>query len=114
MDDFMRSIGAAFVAAFALQQLIELLDPILDSVVRRQKKWVLSAISLLAGLGLTFGLGLRIIGPLGMDAPDWADAIVTALFITGGTKGINDLLKLIGYQKEAARAQLAATEADRV
>jgi hypothetical protein len=114
MDDFMRSIGAAFVAAFALQQLIELIDPILDSLIRRQKKWILSVISLAAGLGITFGLGVRVFGPLGMNAPDWADAVVTALFITGGTKGINDLLKLIGYRKEAARAQLAAAEADRV
>lgn len=114
MDDFTRSIGAAFVAAFALQQLIELLDPILDSLIRQQKKWILSALSLLAGLGITFGLGLRIFGPLGLNAPDWADAIVTALFITGGTKGINDLLKLIGYRKESARAELAAAEADRV
>lgn len=114
MDDFMRAIGATFAAGFALQQLIELLDPVLDSLIRQQKKWILSALSLIAGLGIAFGLGLRIFGPLGLNAPDWADAIVTALFISGGTKGINDLLKLIGYRKEAARAQLAATEADRV
>lgn len=114
MDDFMRVVGAIFVASFALQQLIELLDPILDPALGPRKKWVLSVVSLVAGLALTFGGGLRILGPLGAGVPDWVDAIVTALFLTGGTKGINDLLKLIGYRKEAAKASLGPQQVARV
>jgi len=114
MDDFARAIGPIFIASFALQQLIELLDPILDAALGERKKWILSAVSLLAALGLTFGAGLRSLGPLGAEVPDWADAAITALLLTGGTKGINDLLKLIGYRKEAAKAGLTPEQAARV
>jgi len=114
MDEFARAIGPIFIASFALQQLIELLDPILDAALGERKKWILSVVSLVAGLALTFGLGLRVLGPLGSKVPDWADAIVTALFLTGGTKGINDLLKLIGYRKEAAKASLTPQQVARV
>jgi len=114
MDDFARAIGPIFIASFALQQLIELLDPILDAAFGDRKKWILSVVSLAAALGLTFGAGLRSLGPLGAGVPDWADAVITALLLTGGTKGINDLLKLIGYRKEAAKAGLTPEQAARV
>jgi hypothetical protein len=114
MDEFARAIGPIFIASFALQQLIELLDPILDAALGERKKWILSVVSLVAALGLTFGVGLRSLGPLGAEVPDWADALLTALMLTGGTKGINDLLKLIGYRKEAAKARLTPEHAARV
>ena len=115
MDDFTRAMGAIFVAAFALQQLIELLDPILDKVIPPgNKKWVLSALTLIVSLLLAFGLNLRVLAALGASVPPVFDAIVTALFITGGTKGINDLLKLIGYHKEAAKSRLTAEQISNV
>jgi hypothetical protein len=39
------------------------------------------------------------------------DVILTALFITGGTKGVNDLMKLIGYKKEEAKVDFEAAQA---
>lgn len=114
MDRLMEAVGPAFVASFALQQLIELLDPILEAVVRTHKKWILSVVTLVVALLLAIGLELRILSLLGVSIADWADALITALFITGGTKGINDLLKLLGYKKLELRSRLAPEEAAQV
>jgi hypothetical protein len=52
--------------------------------------------------------------PLGMVRSDALDVLVTSLFIAGGVKGFNDLLKWIGYSKEARKAALNADQAQRV
>jgi dolichol kinase len=114
MDTLMKVVGPVFVASFALQQLLELLDPILEAIIRNHKKWILSVVSFAGGLLLSIGLGLRILVPLGVSVADWADALITALFLTGGTKGINDLLKLIGYKKQEIRARLSPEQAREV
>ena len=114
MDEFIQSLAPVFVASFALQQLIELLDPILDQFIKQHKKWILSATAFVVGLALSLGLGLRILYPLGITRFAWVDMILTALFLTGGTKGINDLIKFIGYKKEEAKAALNEVQASRV
>ena len=80
MNPLVESLGPVFIVSFALQQLIELLDPILDKVIKPHKEWILSAVALLVGL------------------------LLTALFVTGGTKWLNDLLKIIAYKKQEAQA----------
>jgi hypothetical protein len=114
MDSLIEALAPAFVASFAIQQLLELLDPILDRVLKPHKKWILSVVSLVAGFALTLGLELRILGALGVTKLPWLDVIITALFLTGGTKAINDLIKLIGYKKEELKARLKKTRAARV
>lgn len=106
MDRLVEALAPVLVASIALQQLLELLDPILDSVISEHKKWILSAVSLVVGLVLAFGLGLRVLAPFGVTRAPWLDAIVTALFITGGTKVFNELIKWIGYMKEVAKQRL--------
>jgi hypothetical protein len=64
-------------------------------------------VSIVVGLTLSLVLGLRVLAPLGMRTAPLLDAIVTALFLTGGTKAFNDLIKWIGYKKEAARREAA-------
>ena len=108
MDPLVESLGPVFIVSFALQQLIELLDPILDKVIKPQKEWILSAVSFIFGLLLTLGLGLRILRPFGISRMAWLDVLLTALFVTGGTKWLNDLLKIIGYRKQDARARAMA------
>jgi hypothetical protein len=41
------------------------------------------------------------------------DVLLTALFVTGGTKWLNDLLKIIAYKKQEvqARAMMATQQA---
>jgi hypothetical protein len=114
MNSLIDALAPVFVASFALQQLIELLDPILEKITQVNKKWLLSAISLSSGLLLTIGLDLRILRPLGVTRLPWLDAILTALFLTGGTKAINDLIKLVGYKKEQAKAGLEGDQIQQV
>jgi hypothetical protein len=114
MDELIQALAPVFVASFALQQLIELLDPILDQFIKQHKKWILSVTAFIVGLALSLGLELRILHPLGVTRCAWVDMILTALFLAGGTKGINDLIKFIGYKKEEAKAALNEVQASRV
>ena len=112
MNPLVESLGPVFIVSFALQQLIELLDPILDKVIKSHKEWILSAVALVVGLFLTLGLGLRILRQFGITRMPWLDVLLTALFVTGGTKWLNDLLKIIAYKKQEAqaRAMMAAQQ----
>lgn len=114
MTGLFEILGPAFVASFALQQLIELLDPILDIIIRAHKKWILSAVSLVVGLTLAVVLNLEMMRALGVGIPAWLDILITALFLTGSTKGFNDLLKLIGYKKESLKTTVSSEAAARV
>ncbi len=114
MNQLIEALAPVFVASFALQQLLELLDPILETVIKKHKKWILSVVSLVVGLILSIALELRILEPLGVTRLPWLDTILTALFLTGGTKGINDLIKLIGYKKEEAKRDLIEVQIARV
>jgi len=40
------------------------------------------------------------------------DLIVTILFISGGTEGLNALLKFLNYKKEGAKGSAANTQSD--
>jgi hypothetical protein len=110
MNQLIEAIAPVLIASFAIQQLLELLDPILDAVVKPHKEWILSIVAFISGLALTLGLGLRILAPFGITRFPWVDVILTTLVITGGTKGVNDLMKLIGYKKEEAKAAFEATQ----
>jgi H+/gluconate symporter-like permease len=103
MDHLVEVLTPILVVSFALQQLLELLDPVLDAVIKKHKKWILSVISLVLGLALSFGLGLRLLEPFGLVRAGWLDGVLTALFITGGTTGFKDLIKWVSYKQEAAR-----------
>jgi hypothetical protein len=107
MKGLIEVLGPAFVASFALQQLIELLDPILEIVIRAHKKWILSLVSLTVGLALAIALDLGIMRGLNVSIPSWLDVLITALFLTGSTKGINDLLKLVGYKKQSVKSSIS-------
>jgi len=113
MNPLIESLGPVFIVSFALQQLIELLDPILERVIKPHKEWILSAVALVVGLLLTLVLGLRVLRPFGATRMPWLDVLLTALFVTGGTKWLNDLLKIIAYKKQEAQAR-AMTAAKQV
>jgi hypothetical protein len=106
MDTLVESLGPVFIASLALQQLIELLDPVLEKWIHSHKGWLLSTISLLVGLGLAIGLNLSVLGPFGYTGPAWVDTVLTALALTGGTKWINELLKVVSYKKLELHARV--------
>lgn len=112
MNSLIEALAPVLVASFALQQLIELLDPVLETILGDKKGWVLSLVSLGIGLMLAFGMGLRVLEPLGNERWPVLDGVLTALFLTGGTKWLNDLLKLISYKKQEIKARAALARAE--
>ena len=101
LEKLVVALGPAFAAGFAVQQLLEILDPVLDKIISDNKKLVLSIVSLVIGLALAFGAGLRVLQPLGVANVNFVlDAIVTALIISAGTEGLNSIMKFLGYTKD--------------
>jgi hypothetical protein len=105
MNPLVEAFGPVFIAGFALQQLIDLLDPILDKWVKADKEWILSVVAFLLGLALSLLLDLRVLRPFGVLRMGWLDTLLTALLITGGTKWVNDLTKVISYKKLELRSR---------
>ena len=110
METLVAALGPVFAAGLAIQQLLELLDALLLKKIigDEYKKAVLGLLSLVVGLALAFGAGLHVLEPLGA-AVGWPwDELTTGLIISGGTQGINSILKFLGYAKEGKKAEAAA------
>jgi hypothetical protein len=101
METLGTAVGAVFVAAFAVQQLLELVDPVFfkEDIVQ-YKKLILDLVSLALGIVLAFGFGLRMMAPFGVNTVDWLDATVTAIVLSAGTEGSNSIMKVLQYYKE--------------
>lgn len=118
MEKLVMALGPAFAAGFAVQRLLELLDPVFDAVesIKSAKKVVLGLVSLAFGVVLVFSFGLSVLQPLGINGSRILDGIVTALVVSAGTEGFNSILKFLGYAKENKKAEAAvrssATSAD--
>jgi hypothetical protein len=111
VDKLITALAPIFAAGLGIQQLGELLSPLLDKISADYKKIVLGLISLTLGLVLAFTAKLHILQLLGvMPAPslDTVDALVTGLIISGGTEGINSILKFLKYKKEDVKNEAAA------
>lgn len=116
MDMLITSLGPAFAAGLAIQQLIEITDRFIEQVLKFagpslgidiDKKLVLGLISFVAALFLTVGAGLRVLQPLGVQQGDIADVLVTALIISAGTESFNSIIKFLGYVKEDRKVTAA-------
>jgi len=114
VDQLIRALGPAFASAFAIQRLLEILDPLFEKVkfVTGYKKIVFGLLSLASGLLLAAFAGLRILQPLGMNASEVLDIIVTGLTVSAGTDGINSFLKWLGYNKEEQKYVATQREQD--
>ena len=111
MDKLVTALGPVFVAGLAIQQLMEILDPILDKVSGEFKRCVAGVISLVAGLGLAFAVELHVlnlIGALKEGQHILVDTLITGVIISGGTEGVNSILKFLKYSKENKKNDAAA------
>lgn len=111
MDILVTALGPVLAAGLALQQLLELLNPLIERIVgedEKIKKMYVGLISLLVGFGLSFGAGLQVLTALGASTPYVVDGIVSGLIISAGTEGINSIMKFLGYTKEKEKANAAA------
>ena len=108
METLIIAFGPVFAAGLAVQQLIEIADGILELLFKLvvpsglpiEKKPFLSLISLLAGLFIAAGAGLRVLEPLGIQGAGLADVFVTGLLISAGTESFNSIIKFLGYVKD--------------
>jgi hypothetical protein len=109
MDNLVMALGPAFAAGFAVQRLLEILDPVLDTVkfIEDHKKMILALVSLIIGFALAYGAGLRVLRPLGVTSTDLLDVVVTALIVSAGTEGFNSIMKFLGYAKEGKKVDAA-------
>jgi len=108
MDVLIKALAPAFAAGFAVQQLLEILNPVVDRIIAESyKKLVLGIVSFIAGLAIVSGAGLRILQPLGVNSAGAWDIIVSGLVISAGTEGINSIVKFLGYTKEKQKAEAA-------
>jgi hypothetical protein len=102
------ALAPAFASGFALQRLLEILDPILDKIRSGEhKKVVLGLISFSSGLGLAAWPRMRVLSHLVVTpeyVPQFVDYMVTALILSGGTEGFNSILKFLNYKKEETKA----------
>jgi len=108
MDNLVIAFGPAFAAGLAVQQLLEILDPLAEKIAEKikvNKKLLLGLVSLIIGLALAFGAGLRVLQPLGVTHADFLDAVVTGLIISAGTEGFNSIIKFLGYTKELRKEE---------
>jgi hypothetical protein len=112
MDTLVTALGPAFAAGFALQQLLEILDPLIEKIARDWKKMLLALVSFAFGLILAFGAGIRVLVHLGYSGGDLWDAIITALIVSAGTEGINSIMKYLGYAKENKKEEAGARAAE--
>ena len=116
MDKVVIALGPAFAAGFAIQRLLEILDPLLEKIqfFKDNKKVILGIISLLVGFVLAFGAGLTVLKPLGVTNPaPLLDEFTTGLVVSAGTEGFNSIMKFLGYSKEDKKAE-AAPKMDKV
>lgn len=111
MDKLITALAPVFAAGLGIQQLGEVLSPIVDKISADYKKIVLGLVSLTLGLVLAFTAKLHVLQLLGVAPASGLatiDVIVTGLIISGGTEGVNSILKFLKYKKEETKNEAAA------
>lgn len=108
MEMLIKALAPAFATGFAVQQFLEILDPLIEKIIWASgKKLILGIVSLIMGLMLAIGAGLRVLNPLGVSNADTWDIIVTGLVISAGTEGFNSIMKFLGYSKDRQKGEAA-------
>ena len=111
MDKLITALAPVFAAGLGIQQLGEILSPVVDRISADNKKIILGVVSLTLGLVLAFTAKLHVLQILGVTPAaglDTLDAILTGLIISGGTEGVNSILKFLKYSKENQKNEAAA------
>ena len=112
MNPWAESLGPVIITSFALQQLLELIDPLLERLLTKNKALIHSFLAFFVALGLSLLLDLQALRPFGLTRMPWLDTLLTALLITGSTKWVNDLVKVMGYKKNELRLRSALIGAE--
>jgi hypothetical protein len=111
MDKLITALAPVFAAGLGIQQLFEILSPLVDRISADNKRIILGLVSFTLGLVLAFTAKLHVLQLLGVTPAtglDTIDAIVTGLIISGGTEGVNSILKFLKYKKENVKNEAAS------
>jgi hypothetical protein len=114
MDEITKSLRPAFVAGFAVQRTLEILDPLFVKL-GDSKKIIFSLISLGMALAIAFGARFQMLHILASNIsmrPTF-DMLLTGLVIGGGTEGFNSIMKFLSYKKEEKKIDALAKSPDR-
>jgi hypothetical protein len=84
MDKLLLALGPAFAAGLAVQQFLEFADPIVDrfTSLKAYKRLLMSTSSVVIGLVLSFGAGVRVLEPMGYTNAGLFDPLITGLIIS--------------------------------
>jgi hypothetical protein len=105
------ALAAAFAAGFAVQQALEILDALFFAdLAPRTKRQFVAITSTILGFLFAFSGDVQILHSLGLKSWPFVDYIITALFISAGTEGVNSLLKLLQYKKEEQKGEAQQTK----
>jgi len=110
MDKLITALAPVFAAGLSIQQLGEILSPLIDKISADYKKIIIGLVSLTLGMLVAFQFELHVVNILLGVTPQkhgTLDAIVTGLIISGGTEGINSILKFLKYSKEDKKNEAA-------
>lgn len=66
MNPLVESLGPVFIAGFALQQLLNLSEPLLERMFRTQKSWATNLLAFVLSLVITLILHLQALRPFGL------------------------------------------------
>jgi hypothetical protein len=108
MDKLITALGPVFAAGMGIQQFGEILDPILEKISPNNKRIVIGAFSLILGVVVAFLGKLHVLAILGAPDDEIVNPLVTGFLISGGTEGINSILKFLKYTKEEKKNEAAA------
>lgn len=112
---FGGQVSMLLAAAFAVQRLVELLDPLLftadtaappwrRALTRNKASWS-GLLSTAAGCALSYFGQLNVLHQA--VPPSFTDVLVTGLAIGAGTNGVNSVLKFAQYSKDSQRLEKA-------
>ena len=110
----LNPLGAISIAAFAVQQILEILSPFVEWLLgESRKKMALGVISICIGLLLAYVFGLRVLLYAGVTSygpgAGTLDLIVTGFLLGTGTEGVNSILKFLKYLKEDKKLSAVGT-----
>jgi hypothetical protein len=78
MNPWAESLGPEIIIGFALQQLLELIDPLLEKFIKPNKSIAHGLQAFMLGLVLSLLLDLRALRPFGITHMGWLDTILKA------------------------------------
>jgi len=110
MDKLIPALAPIFAAGLGIQQLGEILSPLLDKISTEYKKVIFGLISLTLGLGVAFNFDLHVLNALLGKTnvhTEW-DSFITGVIISGGTEGVNSILKFLKFKKEETKNEAAS------